>query len=82
MDSSLKIGGMIDQLEDNLDHLQDALKTILSKSLGELAADYPVLDRAKLYVLVTYAIESAIFCRISSPGSGSRWANNLQLFYD
>ena len=63
MDNPLKIEGMIDQLEDNLDTLQDALKTILSKSLTELAADYPVLDRAKLYILVTYAIESAIFCK-------------------
>lgn len=65
MNSSSDIGGMIDQLDENLDNLQDALKTILSKSLGELASDYPVLDRAKLYILVTYAIESAIFCKIS-----------------
>ena len=62
MDSTAHISELIDQLDENLDSLQDALKGILNKSLTEVAASYSMLDRAKFYILITYAIESAVFC--------------------
>ena len=65
MDSTAHISELIDQLDDNLDNLQEALKGILNKSLTEVAASYSMLDRAKFYILITYAIESAVFCTYS-----------------
>ena len=53
---------LVDQLEDNIDGLHEALQPILSNALPDTVARLPLLDKAKLYVLLTYAIESALFC--------------------
>ena len=53
---------LLGQLEHNVDDLEDALRPLLESSLPEYAAKLPLLDQAKLYVLVTYAIESILFC--------------------
>ncbi len=50
----------LEKLDDEIDHLEDVLKPLLS--LGELASQLPLLDKAKLYVLATYSIESMLFC--------------------
>jgi exosome complex protein LRP1 len=34
----------------------------LKSALSETSSKLPLLDKAKLYVLVTYAIESMLFC--------------------
>lgn len=53
----------IETLDDNVDDLEEALEPVLSGSLTETAGRLPLLDKAQLYVLVTYAIESILFCR-------------------
>ena len=53
---------MTQLLEENLDDLEGALKPLLETSIIDTANTLPVLERSKLYVLVTYAIESLIFC--------------------
>jgi len=53
---------LLEQLEDNIDDLQEVLEPLLKAALSETAAKLPLLDKAKLYVLVTYAIESILFC--------------------
>lgn len=50
----------LDQLDDDLNTLQDALKPLLG-DLGDLSSKLPLLDKAKLYVLTSYAIESLLF---------------------
>ncbi|EMR67520.1 putative sas10 utp3 c1d protein [Eutypa lata UCREL1] len=50
----------IDRLDRELDTLDDALKPLLG-SVSDVASKLPLLDKAKLYVLVTYAIESMLF---------------------
>ena len=52
----------IEHLDDNIDDLEEALTPILSTALADTAAKLPLLDRAKLHVLATYAIESVLFC--------------------
>lgn len=52
----------IDRLDRELDTLDDALKPLLG-SVSDVASKLPLLDKAKLYVLVTYAIESMLFCK-------------------
>lgn len=52
----------LDQLENDVDNLEDALKPLLG-NLGDIAGKLPLLDKAKLYVLATYSIESLLFCK-------------------
>lgn len=53
---------LIEQLEGDIDDLEEALQPLLKDPLSVVTQKLPVLDKAKLYVLVTYAIESLIFC--------------------
>ena len=58
---------LIDQLEVQIDDLRDVLEPLLSTALSHHATQLPLLDKAKLYVLATYAIESLLFCTYGSP---------------
>lgn len=53
---------LLEQLDDNIDDLEESLELLLKAPLSETAAKLPLLDRAKLYVSITYAIESILFC--------------------
>ncbi len=55
---------LIELLDDSIDGLEDALKPLLSIPLTENAGKLPLLDKAQLYVLVTYAVESLLFCQL------------------
>ena len=56
---------LIEALDDDIDDLEEALSPLLKASLSEHASKLPVLDKAQLYILITYAIESMIFCTLS-----------------
>lgn len=59
---------LLDKLDGDLTGLQTALKPLLSDLEG-ISSKLPLLDRAKLQVLVAYAIESLLFCKFPShPG--------------
>ncbi len=68
---------LIESLDDNLNDLEEALEPLLKSALSDTAGKLPLLDKAQLYVLVTYAIESILFCmsagthRISKANSSS-----------
>lgn len=55
------IAGLVNQLDDNLDDLEESLNPLLESAPSEIASKLPLLDRAKFYILTTYAIESALF---------------------
>lgn len=55
---------LVEELGDNIDDLETALGPILQSSLSETASKLPLLEKAKLQVLVTYAIESILFCKL------------------
>ena len=65
MDST-DIVPLLEALDDNIDDVEEALSPLLKAALPDTAGRLPVLDKAQLYVLVTYAIESILFCRCSS----------------
>ena len=65
MEMSENISELIKQLDYDLEDLEDALAPLITYALSETASKIPLLDRAKLYVLATYAIESIIFCMCS-----------------
>lgn len=55
----------LDKLDGELDHLEEVLKPFLG-DLGAVSSKLPLLEKAKLYVLATYAIESLLFCKTVS----------------
>lgn len=57
---------MLETLDDNIDDVEEALSPLLKVALSDTAGRLPLLDKAQLYVLVTYAVESVLFCRCSS----------------
>jgi len=62
MDST-KVLSLLEQLDDEVDDLEESLAPLLKTALSETSSKLPLLDQAKLYVLVTYAIESVLFCK-------------------
>jgi hypothetical protein len=61
MDAS-KVVTLLEQLDDEIDDLEESLAPLVATALSNTASKLPLLDQAKLYVLVTYAIESVLFC--------------------
>jgi exosome complex protein LRP1 len=53
---------LLEQLEDNIDELEEGLEPLLSAALAVTTTKLPLIDKAKLYVLVVYTIESLLFC--------------------
>jgi hypothetical protein len=53
---------LVEHLEDNVDELEENLEPLLSAALTTTTQKLPLLDKAKLYVLIVYSIESLLFC--------------------
>lgn len=54
----------LDQLEEDLAKAEQTLKPLLG-DIGDITSKLPLLDKAKLYVLVSYTIESLLFCELA-----------------
>lgn len=52
----------LEQLDDDIDDVEETIRPLLNRSLAETSKKLPVLDKAKFYVIITYALESLIFC--------------------
>ncbi|KAI2786661.1 hypothetical protein POX_g09049 [Penicillium oxalicum] len=52
---------LLEQLDDGVDDLEDALQPLLGGSLNKMSKNMPILDKAKIHVLTTYAIETLLF---------------------
>ncbi|KAI5309973.1 hypothetical protein KEM55_002014 [Ascosphaera atra] len=52
---------LLEELEDSLDDVEDVLEPLLKQALAATTQKMPVLDKAKLHVVVTYAIWSLLF---------------------
>ena len=63
MDTSRALS-LLETLDDEIDDLEEALLPLVKAPLSEIASKLPLLDKAKLYVLVTYSIESMLFCKL------------------
>lgn len=55
----------MDRLDGQLDNLEDALKPLLGQ-LEELSSQLPLLDKAKLFSLTAYSIETLLFCKFKT----------------
>ena len=56
------LGPLMEDLRDSLDDLEIALAPLLRSPHAEITSKLPLLDKAKVSVLTTYAIESILFC--------------------
>lgn len=71
---------LVEHLEDNIDELEDNLEPLLSIALTATTKKLPLLDKAKLYVLIVYSIESLLFCEFKKSLLGDL-SNDLQHIY-
>lgn len=56
----------LDKLDVQLDDLEGSLEPFLG-NIDDIASQLPLLDKAKLFSLVAYSIESLLFCMFLSP---------------
>lgn len=54
---------LLEALDEDIDGLEEALVPLTKGTLVDAASRLPLLDKAQLFVLVTYAIETILFCR-------------------
>lgn len=59
---------LLDDLDENIDDLEEALEPLLKVPITDFASKLPLLDKAKLHVLTTYAIESILFSYLQLNG--------------
>lgn len=58
----------LDDLESQIDDLTTALQPLTAQPLLTTASTLPLLDKAKLYILLSYAIESLLFQSLLTSG--------------
>jgi exosome complex protein LRP1 len=56
----------LDRLDGQLDDLEEKLQPLIGNLEG-MASELPLLDKAKLFSLTAYAIESLLFCEYMRP---------------
>lgn len=54
----------LSRLDGDIDKMQETVKPLIA-NLSEIAAKLPLLDKAKLYVLAVYTIETTLFSKTS-----------------
>jgi len=64
MDSSAALE-LLDILDEQIDDLKPAIEPLLKDTISGAAMQLPVVDKAKLYVLTSYVLESLLFCNFS-----------------
>ena len=68
MDPQTDLPDLVEDLEVDIDDLSTALEPLLATPLHTTASSLPLLDKAKLYCLAAYAIESLIFASLTASG--------------
>ncbi|KAH7019797.1 Sas10/Utp3/C1D family protein [Ilyonectria destructans] len=61
----------LDRLDSQLDVLEDALQPLLGNLEG-ISSELPLLDKAKLFSLTAYAIESLLFSSLKLDGTDAQ----------
>ncbi|KAJ6789486.1 hypothetical protein PWT90_00287 [Aphanocladium album] len=61
----------LDKLDSRLDNLEDALAPLLG-DIDEISSQLPLLDKAKLFSLAAYSIESLLFSALKLQGADAQ----------
>lgn len=68
MDSS-DVKELVEDMSGSIDDLEASLAPLLNATLSSSTSKLPLLDKAKLYVLATYAIDSVLFSYLRLNGT-------------
>lgn len=60
---------LLDDLSDEIDELSEVAGPILKSSITEAASKLSVIDKTKFYIMISYTLESIIFCTLSLSSS-------------
>ncbi|KAL8733610.1 MAG: hypothetical protein Q9166_002019 [cf. Caloplaca sp. 2 TL-2023] len=63
---------LLEVLDDDIDELEESLAPLTKHALVDSASRLPLLDKAQLYILVTYAIESILFSYLRLSGINAK----------
>lgn len=63
---------LLEDLTGHIDDLETALAPLLNSPLSSISSRLPLLDKAKLHILTTYAIESILFSALKLNGVDAR----------
>jgi exosome complex protein LRP1 len=72
MDPQNDLPDLVEDLEVNIDELSAVLKPLLDTQLSTTASSLPLLDKAKLYVLAAYSIESLLYSALQTSGVNAK----------
>lgn len=72
MDPQNDLPDLVEDLEVNIDELSTILKPLLDTQLSTSASSLPLLDKAKLYVLAAYSIESLLYSTLQASGVNAK----------
>ena len=70
--SPSQLDDQIEDLDGHIDDLEQSLAPLLETALSTTTSKLPLLDRAKLHVLLTYAIESILFSSLRLNGVNAK----------
>lgn len=76
------LSSLMKTLDDNMDDLEEIFSPLLKSALSDTVQKLPLLDKAQFYVLITYSIESILFCKIAMIFSDYFYYNFLIKFSD
>ena len=60
---------LVEDLTSNIDDLEASLSPLLNSALSASTSKLPLLDKAKLYILATYALDSVLFSYVRLNGA-------------
>ncbi|KAH7405665.1 hypothetical protein DE146DRAFT_649380 [Phaeosphaeria sp. MPI-PUGE-AT-0046c] len=72
MDPQTDLPDLVEDLEVNIDELTEALAPLLNTQLSTTASSLPLLDKAKLYVLAAYSVESLLYSTLQASGVNAK----------
>lgn len=72
MDPQTDLPDLVEDLEVNIDELCDTLLPLLRTPLSTTTSSLPLLDKAKLYVLAAYSIESLLYSTLQASGVNAK----------
>lgn len=72
MDPQTDLPDLVEDLEVNIDELSDTLSPLLTTPISTTASSLPLLDKAKLYVLAAYSIESLLYSTLQASGVNAK----------
>jgi exosome complex protein LRP1 len=72
MDPQIDLPDLVEDLEVNIDELSTVLSPLLTSPLSTTASSLPLLDKAKLYVLAAYSVESLLYSTLQASGVNAK----------